>query len=167
MFKNKKKEREYIKKVFSDLVDENTVNLLQKENKVTLNHFKEGYISFIFFQVNEKKIEKVPTLIKQSIEIVIKNDGIVGDILSSFVAVFFRIEDDYKNEKSKQLIQDLIEQLGENIRIVYGKSIGFVGNLGSKECLKYGPVIPNISLLFQKLIELDYGTSVEVKEYAS
>jgi hypothetical protein len=60
------------------------------------------------------------------------------------------------------LVDTLLRENGERIRIVHGECDGAVGLLGPQKRVTYGEVIPGFSGILKTLLETKVGTAVEV-----
>ena len=151
-----------IKSVFSS---QNNLLKAFNDNKINLQ-LQEKTISFIIIKIKEENfinLKHIPKIINISLN----NHGVIDTIYSCFLLVTFeKFEDDpdfnIENEKLK-IINTLISEMGNDISIIYGNRKGFYGSYGSEKRMTYGSIISQSSDLINKLLNLKYGSIMEIK----
>ncbi len=162
MFWNSWREKRAIKKAFGEYLSPDIVGeLLAKNDGKDYLSLRRGTVNFVVFQVRDDNIERIRSLIEKSINIITLHDVFTAEIFSSFVSVFYRIED-VNESKHQVLAKQLIDELKTDIKVIYGSKKGATGNLGTKSCLFYREVIPEMGDYMRKLTNLDYGEIIEV-----
>lgn len=160
--RNKKSEYEKIHKLFSKSIGKKQLDKISANKDEKEFGYEEGLIYYILFQVKEESYKEIRQLIEKSINIIIEYDGIISNMMSSVVLVYFMLNDEKAIEKQVKLSSHLIDILGNNIKIVYGNANGAVGLLGSTKRLQHVPIIPNMTIAINELIQLEYGKFIKV-----
>ncbi len=159
MFGKNRKEKKRISKLFEKYDSPNIVDELLAKNDG--KDYLRGTVNFVIFQVRDDTIESIHSLLEEPINISTRNGASIGDIISSFVSVFYRI-DDVNKSKNQILAKQLANELKTDIKVIYGSKEGAIGNTGSKTRLSYGPIIPEMGNYMKTLTNLDYGDIAEV-----
>jgi hypothetical protein len=118
-------------------------------------------IDFLVLQVRDDVLEDVPKLLESPFRIVMDFDGTIWSVMSSVVNVVFGIpvgdgKDDHADRCARAAAR-LVEELGSNVRVVFGTAKGLHGAMGSEQRLVYGAVVPNFASILERLIKLEFG----------
>jgi hypothetical protein len=126
---------------------------------------KAATIHFVLFQVSDDDLGNIQALLSRAIDIALEFEGMVDIFSSTLMATFGypRIAHSrYPNEDfeslSMGLAAKLVEDMGRDVRAVYGSAEGAIGNLGNQRRFSYGPAIPGFHRILAHLGELDFGT---------
>jgi hypothetical protein len=65
-------------------------------------------------------------------------------------------------EARRGLVEVLLRESGDRIRVVHGECDGAVGTFGGGGRWTYGAVIPGFSEILKKLLETKFGTAAEI-----
>jgi hypothetical protein len=103
-------------------------------------------------------------MIGKIVHIFIEHHATVSDITSSLVVALLGVPFPETNsaEARRELVDALLRENGNRIRIVHGKCDGAVGNFGGPERWTYGAVIPGFSRISKKLVEAKFGAAADV-----
>jgi len=126
--------------------------------------FERGEIPFALLQVRDDNAEHVDKHLARAMARVRESGG-VSDMMSSFVFVIFgfprgtwaSVPERPSIENGRRLSAALLQDMGSDVRVLYGTATGLVGNLGGSHFLHYGAAIPNFGALMTKLVQLEFG----------
>lgn len=157
IFSKKNKDKKFIIDAFSKYIDKEVVEDIFKNGEIlseTESEIKNIY--YIVYQVKDDSFERINTLIEKSLNVVLKHGGIY-DIISSFVIVYYKTNDDNNENRNVNLANKLLDSLKKDIRIIHGKAPGALINLGTKNNLNFGPLIINFGEKIEKLVKTEFG----------
>jgi hypothetical protein len=125
---------------------------------------ERGEIPFVLLQVRDDKAEHVERHLARAMARVRESGG-VADMMSSLVFVIFGFPRDAwasmpekpSIENGRRLSTALLQEMGADVKVLYGTATGLVGNLGGSHNLHYGAAIPNFGALVAKLVQLEFG----------
>jgi len=94
----------------------------------------------------------------------IQHHSTVTHITSSLVVALLGVPFPEGNsaDARRELVDALLRENGDRIRIAHGECNGTVGLFGGPERWDYGAVIPGFSAVLKKLLEARFGTAVEI-----
>jgi len=126
--------------------------------------FERGEIPFALLQVRDDKAENVGRHLARAMTIVSEAGGL-ADMMSSFVFVIFgfprgawaSVLEKPSVENGRRLSAALLQDMGADVKVIYGTAAGVVGNLGGPHHLYYGAAIPDFGTLMAKLVQLEFG----------
>jgi len=102
-----------------------------------------------------------------AIDIIVRRNGTVCDIMSSMVLAIFghpiSEELEKSNDQRAKSVARLVTELGANIRLVHGVTQGLVGNYGSPGRIHWGPLLPGFAQYVTALTALEFGQSAEIR----
>jgi hypothetical protein len=67
------------------------------------------------------------------------------------------------NDHRAEVVARLMSELGANIRLVHGTTVGLVGNIGSRHRLHWGPLLAGFAQYVNALMALEFGQSAEIR----
>ena len=124
-------------------------------------------ICFILFQVRDDPVDQVPAHMAHAMDIIVRRNGTVCDIMSSMVLAIFghpiSEELEKSNDQRAKSVARLVTELGANIRLVHGATEGLVGNYGSPDRIHWGPLLPGFAQYVNALTALEFGQSAEIR----
>ena len=122
-------------------------------------------VVFALLQFRDDDPAALTERLRCAIDVAVEAQGMV-DIMAPFVMIAFGIpvpdDRDKLRSSRRRMIENLLNDCGGDIRIVYGEADGLVGNLGSERRFTYGAAIPRLSGAFQRLMTLEFGLASEV-----
>ena len=158
LFKKNKKTLDILKNfVKLDSLD----NLLA--NEINFTELKDGKFQIIAISIESNEIKNIPPLISKICERATDSGGTIEMIFSSIIIIAYEIINENDGQKAKTLIQNLLNEFGVNIKIIYKSSFALVGNLGSKKRMSYTILFPQTEDLFAKFAELKNGSYIELQ----
>ena len=125
----RKREREKLRAVFTKyLADEVADELLNNPRSLRLGT-QRADICFILLQVRDDPVDQAQAHMAHAIDIIIRRNGLVCDIMSSMVMALFGLpvsEDlEKSNDQRAKSVARLVTELGTNIRLVHGTTKGW------------------------------------------
>jgi hypothetical protein len=138
--------------------------LLQRENlpPVTLPQVK--HFQFVLIIADDRNPGEVPGMIREILQILVQQHACISDITSSLIVALLGVPFPENNsaDARRALVDALLRESGNRIRIIHGECDGVVGMLGGPERWTYGAVIPGFSEILKKLLETRLGAAVEI-----
>ncbi len=121
-------------------------------------------IDFIVILIRDEPIEKVPMFCSQIMQQISANKGVAISVASSLVvAIFgFPLGADNRTANRRECVESLMNTLKEDIKLIHGKSSGFLGNLGTAQSMHYSALIPKFNDILKQLCEMDFGRMNEL-----
>ena len=155
-------ERRRIRKELQRLVNPEVVAQLQTQFQV--GHLETKHFQFVLILVDETNTKETPAVISRVVDTILEHGAILSNITSSLLVGLFGVPFPEGNspEVRRGLVDALLRENGDRIRIVHGECDGAVGNLGNQKRWSYGAVIPRFSGVLKTLLETKFGTAVEV-----
>jgi hypothetical protein len=124
-------------------------------------------ICFILLQVRDDPVDQVSAHMAHAMDIIVRRNGTVCDIMSSMVLAIFghpiSEELEKSNDQRAKSVARLVTELGANIRLVHGTTEGLVGNYGSPDRIHWGPLLPGFAQYVNALTALEFGQSAEIR----
>jgi hypothetical protein len=132
---------------------------LRAKQQIEAKHFQ-----FVVILVDETNLQEIPAIIGEVVGTLIGKRVTLSNITSSLLVGLLGVpfpEGD-SPEARRELVDTLLQENGERIRIAHGQCDGAFGVLGAKGRWTYGEVIPGFSEVLKTLLETKFGTAVEV-----
>jgi hypothetical protein len=122
------------------------------------------HFQYILVHIREADIDEIPSLITKVVDAFLCRNAIVTDIATSLIVGYFGIPiAKYDSAEARsQLVAALLAENGNAVRVAHGECNGLAGNFGSDRRWSYGAIIPNFSAVLKKLLDLEFGTAVEI-----
>lgn len=155
------KQKRVLKKAFRKYLDKDAVqNIL--EGNMEFEPPQKKKIQFILLFVKESS--QTQQTIESILDIAIEFDAMIETITSSFISILFNVplEQEDALELRKRLTDHLSERFGDELAILHGETVCFVGNFGSKKRLSYTAMIPDYKSKMNRLTSLEFGEIIEV-----
>lgn len=123
------------------------------------------FIGHIVIQARDDDLPDLERLIPKIIDGVRQHQGLIEQHTLSLVIAFFGAPAPTSVNPAtlcQEAANALVENLGSEIKIVYGSGEALVGNWGHPQFSIYGARFPAFSQRLQKLCEMSYGESAEM-----
>jgi hypothetical protein len=139
------------------------IAMLQRETGSEIKPPEVKHFQYVVVIADDTYPEDVPATISKIVDMIVQRRATVSDITSSLVVGLLGVPfpEDNSAEARRGLVDALLREIGNRIRIVHGECDGAVGNFGGPERWAYGAVIPGFSRILKKLVEAEFGTAVE------
>jgi hypothetical protein len=138
--------------------------MLQRETGSEIKPPEVKHFQFVVAIADDTNPAEVPAMIGKIVRIFVEHHATVENITSSlFVALLgVPFPEDNSAEARRRLVDALLRENGDRIRIIHGECDGAVGNFGGHGRWTYGVVIPGFSGILKKLVEAESGSAVEL-----
>jgi hypothetical protein len=163
-FWRKSREAREIRRAFSAYMSPEVVEKLARGEDVIPSP-ETKVIPYVVFQVRDDRVDDVQLCLSQAIPIVRRYDVLLETMMHSTVAVsMFRIGTgaemfQFVPGSQEQLVNELLEALGPNIRIVYGSAEGLWGSIEVAKRFSFGALVPGFNAVLATLGQLEFGSS--------
>lgn len=160
------RQKAYIREAFGPFLSSALIEqLASRPGDLPLMPLENRKIVFALLQIRDDDPAALAERLGRAVDVAAEAQGMV-DIMAPFVAVIFGVPLTDEPGKLRSLRQRMIENLlnncGRDIRIVYGEADGLAGNLGSERRFTYSAAIPRLGAAFQRLMTLEFGLASEV-----
>jgi hypothetical protein len=122
------------------------------------------HFQYVVAMADDTNPEEVPAMTGKIVQVLVEHHATVANIMSSLLVALLGVP--FPAETSagarRELVEALLRENGDRIRIVHGECDGAVGIFGGAERWTYGAVIPGFSGILKRLIETEFGTAVEI-----
>ena len=158
-FFKKQVEKKRIREAFGEFMSEQALQEIEKSidnpaRELPFPSLQKETIGYVILQVRGDTSEQLQHQLAQTLDIILANEGIVEEIISSiFVAVFRNTPDSHR-----RLIATLRDKIGSDVRAAYGHGEHDRGGYGSRRRFTYGTIFPDISTKLETLLSLEFGT---------
>ena len=117
--------------------------------------------------MRDADLDKVPGRLSSAIEILTRRDGFVADMMSSVVLGIFGlplVDQDLEKSRGQQakVVARLIEEFGDDIRLVYGIADGLAGDVGAPSNPSFGVLLPDLANKLSALFALAFGKAAQI-----
>jgi hypothetical protein len=140
------------------------IAMLHRETGSEIKPPEVKHFQFVVVMADDTNPEDVPGTISKIVYIIVQRRATVSDITSSLVVGLLGVPfpEDNSAEARRGLVDALLRESGNRIRIVHGECDGAVGNFGGPERWAYGAVIPGFSRILKKLVEVEFSAAIEI-----
>jgi len=121
------------------------------------------HFQFIVILADDGDAEKLPTIINAVMTTLVRRRATISNVLPPLFLALFGVPFPENNsaEARRALVDALLSEHGDRIRIAHGEADGPVGIFG-KDHLIYGAIIPGLSEILRKLFETQFGIATEI-----
>lgn len=122
------------------------------------------HFQFVVILADDTNPQDVPSMIGKVTATLVQHRATVTDITSSLFVALLGVPFPENNsaEARRKLVDTLLRENGDRIRIVHGECDGAFGVFGGGGRWTYGGVIPEFSAVLKKLVETGLGTAVAI-----
>jgi hypothetical protein len=157
-------QRRRMRKILQGYVSPEAVAKLLRETKHEIRLPEVKHFQFVVMLVNDTNPLEVPAMISNAVGTLVRQRATVENISSSLLVGLLGVPFPEGNspQARRELVDALLQDNGDRIRIAHGECDGAVGMFGSHERWTYGAVIPGFSGVLKKLLETKFGDAVEL-----
>jgi hypothetical protein len=147
-----------------EYVSPHAVAKLLRETEPEIKPLEIKHFQFVVALADDTNPQEVPTLISKVMGTLAKNRVNISSITSSLFVALLGVPFPEGNsaEARRELVDGLLRENGDRIRIVHGQCNGAFGTFGGHGRWTHGAVIPGFSGILKKLVETKFGTAVEI-----
>jgi hypothetical protein len=122
------------------------------------------HFQFVVMLADDKNPQDVPAMISRVISTLVQHRANVSNITSSLFVALLGVPFPEGNsaEARRRLVEALLRENGDQIRVVHGECDGAFGTFGGHGRWTYGAVIPGFSGILKKVLETRFGTAAEI-----
>ena len=125
---------------------------------------EQRHFQFVIVQLDERTPEDVSALLGNVFETCFRHWGVVSNVSVSLLVAYlgqpFEKYDTVENRLA--LVDDLVRENPNKLRIAHGQCHGLIGNFGSVQRSFWGAFIPDFSGILRKLLEAPPGTVIGI-----
>jgi hypothetical protein len=156
--------RRRVSTAFRNYVSPEVIEKLLRETGSEIRPREVKHFQYVVAMADDTNPEEVPAMTGKIVQILVEHHATVTDIMSSLVIALLGAPFPAGNSAGArmELVEALLRENGNRIRIVHGECDGAVGNFGGPNRWTYGAVIPGFSGILKRLIETKFGTAVEI-----
>jgi hypothetical protein len=156
--------RRRISTAFGNYVSPEAIEKLLRETGSEIRSPEVKHFQYVVAMADDTNPEEVPATTGKIVQVLIEHHATVTYIMSSLVVALLGVPFPAGNSAGarRELVEALLRENGNRIRIVQGECDGAVGNFGGPKRWSYGAVIPGFSGILKRLIETGFGAAVEI-----
>ena len=157
-------QRRKIRSAFGNYVSPEVIEKLMSEKASGIASPEAKHFQYVVAMADETNPDEVPAMIGKIVQVLVENHATVTNIMSSLVVALLGVPFQAGNSAGArmELVEALLRENGDRIRIVHGECDGAVGNFGGPKRWSYGAMIPGFSAILKRLIETKFGVAVEI-----
>jgi hypothetical protein len=158
-------ERRRIRKSFSKLLSPGVIKLIEQDPKKYFGNPEKKHIQFVLVQIDDRDTSARIDALPKIIDAIFDHNGTLGTVLNvSLVFGFFGSPFPGTDTVENRLgaVAGMHTALGERIRIAHGQCVALVGLFGGEKRGTWDALIPNFSLVLEKLHTTPYGSAMEI-----
>jgi len=157
-------ERRKARKAFEKFVSPDVMRLIEKSPSEFLREPELRHFQFVVIVPNDSRAEDIAANLSRVADACLRHRSMISNISASLVVACLGVPfpDADSVEARLTLVNALVAENGDRIRVAHGQCNGVVGNLGSKQRFCYEAVIPGFSEILKQLLNSPNGTVVEV-----
>jgi hypothetical protein len=159
-----KSERKQLQEEFERFVSPEVIALLEKPLDSRKPQVEEKHFQFVLVGIDEEKPDEVPEIINRVVAGLAPHKATLSSITCSFILALLGVP--FPNTDSPEartkLVDALLTENGNRIRIAHGQCDGIVGSVGPQGNQRYGGIIPSFAFIVGKLLDTEFGTAIEV-----
>src|SRR5271165_914519 len=152
------------RRLFQDFVSPEALAKLQGKTQLSVGKIKGKHFQFVVILTDDSNPYEIPGIISAVVGCLLQHGAMVSNLSSSLLVGLLGVPSPQGDspEARHGLVEALLRQNGDRIRIAHGQCDGAVGLLGTNERCTYGEVIPRFSAILKRLLETNFGTAVEI-----
>ena len=157
-------QRRKIRSAFGNYVSPEVIEKLMSEKASGIASPEVKHFQYVVAMADDTNPDEAPAVIGKIVQVLIEHHATVTNIMSSVVVALLGVPFPAGNSAAArmELVEVLLRENGDRIRIVHGECDGAVGNFGGPKRWSYGAMIPGFSAILKRLIETKFGGAVEI-----
>lgn len=159
------RERRRIRAAFEQYLAPEMAEMLAKHPERLGLHTEEKLVDFIVLQVADRSGAAMGASFERAFHLILDAGATIENVTQSIVIATFGalpIEKPATSGARQALVQRLIAELGEGIRVVHGSATCLVGNHGPSQRFSFGSLIPNFTAILGGLLALEFGKAKDL-----
>ncbi len=157
-------QRRKTRKVFDEYVSPETIARLLREKGSGTKPFQVKHFQFLVILADDTSPQEVPSMISSVTATLVQHRANISSVTSSLFVALLGVPFPENNSAAarRNLVDALLRENGDRIRIVHGECDGDFGTFGGTGRSTYGAVIPGFSDILKKLLGAKVGAPVEI-----
>ena len=157
-------QRRKIRTTFGKYISPEATEKLLRETGSGISSPEVKHFQYVVAMADDTNPDEVPAVIGKIVQLLVEHQATVTNIMSSLVIALLGVPFLAGNSAGAriELVEALLRENGDRIRIVHGECDGAVGNFGGPKRWSYGAMIPGFSAILKRLIETKFGVAVEI-----
>src|SRR5580692_7743513 len=159
-----KLQRRRARTAYGEYVSPEVIEKLLRETGSEMKSPEVKHFQYVLAMADDTNPEGVPAMIGKIVQVLVEHHATVINIASSLVVALLGVPFPASNSAGarRELVEALLRDNGNRIRIVHGECDGAVGNFGGPKRWSYGAMIPGFSGILKRLVETTFGAAVEI-----
>jgi len=151
------------RKLWQAYLSPEEVAKLLRETKPEIKPPEVKHFQFVVILADDTNPQEVPAIISTVMGTFVHHHANVSNITSSLFVALLGVPFPEGNspDARRELVDALLRENGDRIRIVHGECDGAFGTFGGHGRWTFGAVIPGFSGILKKLLETKFGAAVE------
>jgi hypothetical protein len=135
------------------------------ENKGEIAPPEAKHFQFVVILADDTYPQEAPAIISAVMGTLVKQRATVLNATPLLFVALLGVPFPEGNsaEARRELVDTLLREHGDRIRVVHGECDGAVGMFGGDVRWTYGALLPGLSGILKKLLETKLGTAVEIE----
>jgi len=160
-------QRRAIRRAFSRYLSPEAVDaIVSGQASPDALRLRSGEIGYVLAWLRGDSPEEISQRMGRTSEVAVQYGGITDCMVSGLIIVCFGmlpLADPQPHDRSG-LVASLIQEFGENVKLVHGSAKGHYGNLGSSKRMAFSFVLQEFEAALARLCALQFG---QAEEYGS
>ncbi len=166
-FNRKQTDEQRVREAFGDFVSKDVLDSILTNPDNELKPPRLWRCAYVLLQVRDAEPEKVPDFLDMAVDILLPRGACVTNLFSSLLLATFGlplVDDDLEKGRSQQAkaVARLISDMGSNVRLVYGTDECLAGNVGSRQRIDIGVLLPDTASKLAALLSVEFGKSAAI-----
>ena len=157
-------QRRKIRTTYGKYISPEATEKLLRETGSGISSPEVKHFQYVVAMADDTNPDEAPAVIGKIVQVLIEHHATVTNIMSSVVVALLGVPFPAGNSAAArmELVEVLLRENGDRIRIVHGECDGAVGNFGGPKRWSYGAMIPGFSAILKRLIETKFGGAIEI-----
>ena len=149
---------------FQEYLSPELIAKLLRETKAEVRPPEVKHFQFVVILLDDRDPKGVPTSISMVMATLVQHHANLSNISPSlFVALLGApFPEGNSPEARRELVNAVLQDNGGRVRIAHGECDAPFGMFGGHGRWTYGALIPGFSGILKKLLEMEFGSAVEV-----
>jgi hypothetical protein len=138
---------------------------LLSETKLEIKPLEVKHFQFVVILADDTHPQEAPAIISAVMGTLVEHRAIFSNSTPSLFVVWLGVPfpEDNSAEARRGLVDALLREHGDRIRIVHGECDGTVGLFGGHRRSTYGALLPGFAGILKKLLDTKSGTATEIE----
>jgi hypothetical protein len=158
-------EKRRIRKAFSAHLSPEVMDKLLSQSISTEPALREAQLGFVCVSVQGETSQLISERMGFVCDLALKHEGTVIELISGLVIIAYGLFVDESDQilNRTRLCESLKAELVGDVKIVHGRALGHIGNIGSKTRMSFSFIVPGFLDALGILARLPYGEVYELK----